>query len=61
MQTDQDNAEFARWWSRWRSRLQRIAARTKKPQPRKSKPDGDRPTTEASRRILGEAEFKRYL
>ena len=61
MQTDQGNAEFAKWWSRWRSRLQRIAARTKQSQPRKAKPGGTRSVTEPSRRIPGEAEFKRYL
>jgi hypothetical protein len=62
MQTNQGNEEFTKWWSRWRSRLQHIAAKTNQPRSaRKAKLDRIPASTEASRRILGEAEFKRYL
>jgi type II secretory pathway component PulM len=58
MQNNQTNAEFAKWWRRWRSRLNRIAVRPNPAPPRKTKlivSPGMSP------KLAGDCEFKRYL
>jgi hypothetical protein len=61
MQPSQKNEEFARWRSRWRSRLHRIAAKTSQVRPRKVKIEKNPTASEINRKPPMDAEFKRYL
>ena len=54
----QENPEFAKWWRRWMSRVQRIAARRKRPG-RRGNTDPRNSDPKVSGALSADCEFRR--